>query len=590
MRRTPCRASRPTSPWWRRGAFGASVLLAVLVPAAVLAQIEVRASVSSDRVRVGESFTLSVTATGSQSVAAPALANLDGFQARYVGPSTQVSIVNGQMSASVEHRYALTAQREGEFVLGPFTVAHAGQVYETNTVRVAVGAGVDVGDSAGESLRLVLEVPRPQVFLHERVPVEVTLYVGDVTARDVHFPALQASGVSIESFAQPSRATQVIDGRRYEVLRFRGAIVPLQAGRRALGPATMNLNLVQQQRHFFFAQRQAVELRSNAVDLDVLPLPAAGRPQDFSGAVGRFALEVAATPLEVDAGDPITVHITLRGDGNFASVTPPSYTDAPGLRVYAPQLVESGDPSMRQYEQVVIPESGAFDLLPSLRLAYFDPNTRAYALATGPAIAVQVRDSALAPGVAESTLGPGDAAGARQRRESLGRDIVYIKDHAGPLLDRHERAARWWWLLLWQPLPLLFYAGVVLYDRHRRRLSSDERYARSTRAGRAVRRTLADAEKALDAGETKRFFDAFESGLRDYLSARLGLPPGAIDAERLAAAGVAENTRLAVNEIFATCEQARFAPSADAAAPRDLLERARTVVADLERRRGWRLG
>lgn len=559
-------------------------------PSPAQGELSVRAYASSERVRVGEAFTLGIEAKGSQSVPAPALANLEGFQARYIGPSTQVAIVNGQVSASVEHRFALTAQREGEFVLGPFTVAHAGQTYETNSVRVVVGAGTDTADVGGEALRLVLSIPRHRVYLHERIVVDVLLYVGDVTARDVHFPTLQTSGMSIEGFGQPSRATQMIDGRRYEVLRFRGAAVPVQTGTRPFGPATLNLNLVQQQRNFFFAQRQAVELRSEAIDLEVVPLPAQGRPDDFAGAVGRFALEVSASPTTVDAGDPVTVRITVRGDGNFANLAPPAFAEADGLRVYAPQLVESGEAGVRVYEQVVIPEGTQIDALPGLRLPYFDPDAERYAVAQTAPIPLHVRDSGRASGVAEALGAPGGVVRPESRQAPLGRDIVYIKDEPGQLLHERERRARWWWLLAWQPVPVLFYIIVLLYDRHRRRLTSDERYARSTRAGRAVRRRFGEAEAALAAGDTARFFDELEGGLREYLSARLGVPRGAVDVERVRSAGVGETEGASIASIFAACEQVRFAPVSAAAQPQELLAAARAVVVTLERKRGWLFG
>lgn len=559
-------------------------------PSLALGELSVRAYASSEQVRVGEAFTLGIEAKGSQSVPAPALANLEGFQARYVGPSTQVAIVNGQVSASVEHRFALTAQREGEFVLGPFTVAHAGQTYETNSVRVVVGAGVETAEIGGETLRLVLSVPRHRVYLHERVTIDVLLYVGDVTARDVHYPTLQASGMTIEGFGQPSRATQVIDGRRYEVLRFRGAGVPVQTGTRPFGPATLNLNLVQQQRNFFFAQRQAVELRSEAIDLEVVPLPAQGRPDDFAGAVGRFSLEVTASPTTVDAGDPVTVRIIVRGDGNFANLTPPAFAESVGLRVYAPQLVESGEAGLRVYEQVVIPEGAQVDALPGLRLAYFDPDAERYAVAQTAPIPLHVRDSDRASGVAEALGAPGAVVRADSRHAPLGRDIVYIKDEPGQLIHERERRSRWWWLLAWQPVPILFYIVVVLYDRHRRRLSSDERYARSTRAGRAVRRRFAEAESALAAGDSERFFDELEGGLREYLSARLGIPRGAVEVERLRMAGVGEAEAASIAAIFAACEQVRFAPISAAMQPQELMASARAVVASTERGRSWPFG
>src|SRR5262249_56847351 len=90
---------------------------------------------------------------------------------------------------------------------------------------------------------------------------------------------------------------------------------------------------------FFYGgpPRQPVELTSQPLVLDVLPLPEQGKPADFSGAVGRFSLDVRGAPLDVTAGDPVTMTYTLRGDGDLSSVAPPAIAGSDTLRVYPVQ-------------------------------------------------------------------------------------------------------------------------------------------------------------------------------------------------------------------------------------------------------------
>lgn len=582
---------RPSPRRWHLFAVVALLLAAVATPAPAVADLTVTATVSNQRVRVGETITLAIEAVGTQSVAAPALEAVDGFHARYLGPSQQVSIVNGQISARIQHRYALTAQREGQFSLGPFSLEHDGRTYATAPVVVRVSpasAGQEAGaetDVDGEPLRLTLSVERPRVYLHERVPVDVTLYVGQVTARDLQYPSLPADGVSIEPFGQPIRSAQVVDGERFEVLRFRTAVTPLKSGSLVLGPARTSLNVVRRPQNFFFTQRQPVELASAAVTLEVLPLPEAGRPDGYSGAVGTFQVDVAAQPTEVDAGDPVTVTITLRGDGNLAQLQPPAYSAGEGLKVYDPQLADGSGEQVRVYEQVVIPESAAVTALPPLRFSYFDPSSGTYRTAASAAVPLVVRASER-----DTDRQIVSAAGVERRRdpEAFGRDIVYIKDEPGSLVRRDDAGIRWWVLLLWQPVPVLLYVATLWYDRRRRRLSGDERFARATRAGRTARAALARAEAALAGADAGAFHDVLESGLREYLGAKLRLPPGAVDSERLRAAGLSAELVDTIVAVLGTCEQARFAPMGGSEDRAQLLERVRAVVRDMERDRSLR--
>ena len=91
------------------------VLLLILYSATAFADdISVSASVDRKLVPIGGAIRLTVSISGTQSAAQPELPDIQGFQARYVGPSTQVSFVNGQMSASVSHIYSLVALKVGK--------------------------------------------------------------------------------------------------------------------------------------------------------------------------------------------------------------------------------------------------------------------------------------------------------------------------------------------------------------------------------------------------------------------------------------------------------------------------------------------
>jgi len=59
----------------------------------------------------------------------------------------------------------------------------------------------------------------------------------------------------------------------------------------------------------FFGRYEAypLELKSTEIPITVLSLPQEGKPEGFDGALGNFQLNVEATPLEVKAGDPITL-------------------------------------------------------------------------------------------------------------------------------------------------------------------------------------------------------------------------------------------------------------------------------------------
>ena len=168
-----------------------ALALGLLFATAARADLSVHATVNPRRAQVGEPLSLIIEVSGAQNVTAPALGAIDGFDVQYVGPSTQVSIVNGQVNASVQHRYSLVPMRAGHFSLGPFSVEYQGKQYQTAPVSVDVGAAnqppapgqqraapqgqAAKGGSGNQAIRVTLSVPRQEVYLHEPVPIDVRL-------------------------------------------------------------------------------------------------------------------------------------------------------------------------------------------------------------------------------------------------------------------------------------------------------------------------------------------------------------------------------------------------------------------------------
>jgi tetratricopeptide (TPR) repeat protein len=587
------------------------VLLVLLSATAAHADISVRASVNPRRAVVGESLSLTIEVTGAQNVTAPALGNLDDFDVQYVGPSTQVSIINGEVSASVEHRYSLVPKRQGHFTLGPFAVEYQGKQYQTSALSVDVGAanrpppaapqaqpGQPAKEAgAGQQLRVALSVPQKEVYLHQEIPVDVRLYIGNVRVSDVQYPTLPGDGLSIDKFPEPSQQRQEIDGQVFQVVRFQTTVIPLRAGTLTLGPAAVHLSVLSRRRggtfndpffNQFFqndpfnTERRPMDVHSDPVTLTVLPLPEEGKPAGFSGAVGHFTLQVTASPTQLNAGDPITLRMNLTGTGSLADAQPPALTSTQSFRTYEPRAGKA-EGSARSFEQVLIPNDSNVHAIPPVRFSYFDPQTRGYRTLESQPIALVVHPP---QNVAGAEVVTGGAPATRTLpEEKLGRDIVYIKDDPGRLVPQADAWYRSLPFLAWQPVPLLLLAAAVWYDRRRQRLSGDLRYARFTRAGKHAKQALAAAERALAAGNRQQFYDALSRTMQEYLAAKLDLPPGAIDADAIAGRGVSAEVARRVRDFFTTCEQVRFAPGASDGDMRGTLALAQEVIKQLERTR-----
>lgn len=572
------------------------VVLVCLATAPAAAAVSVRATIDPARLAVGETADLAVAVEGTQRASTPAIASTGGLTVSYVGPASQMSFVNGRMTASVTHHFSVVATKPGRYAIGPITIEADGSRHDAGTVSLeVVPGGAAAGAGGGDQLVLELDVPRTDVYVGERIPIGVRLLVGAVRVTDLQYPQIPGDGFALEKFPEPAQKREQTERGLMQVVEFRTTLTPLKNGPLVVGPATMPLSLVSQSRRnrgFFggmFDESRPMQLSSEPVTLNVRPLPSEGRPADFSGAVGQFTFAVTASPLDVATGDPITVRSVVQGEGSLGGVAAPAIPGSPALRVYPVQPSQTDDQRQRVFEQVVIPLADGPTTLPGLRFTYFDPTARAYRTIAPRPIALTVRPSAQAQVAPEVVGGRPVAPAVPTRPETLGRDIVFIKDALGTLRPtgfRWYRTAGWWIALV---LPVGLWAFATTGARRRRRLTDDQRYARFTRAGRAAKVAIADARAALGRGDVARGHDAVAAAMRDYLAAKLDLPPGTVGETapvRLRAAGIDGAVAERVAELFASCEAVRYAPTGAAAADLErALSHADAIVRALERAR-----
>src|SRR5262249_53248312 len=154
-----------------------------------------------------ESADLAVSVDGTQNTPTPQIANAAGLSVSYVGPSSQMTFVNGRMSSSVTHHFSVVGTKVGRYAIGPITVDADGKRYDAGTVSlevVAAGGGGAAAGGAGDQVTLEMSLPRTEVYLRERLPLSVRLLVGAVRVTDPQFPQVPGDGFSVEKFPQPS--------------------------------------------------------------------------------------------------------------------------------------------------------------------------------------------------------------------------------------------------------------------------------------------------------------------------------------------------------------------------------------------------
>jgi hypothetical protein len=575
--------------WVARVAVWLVVISAAVTAPALAQDVSVRAYLDRNQVGINQLFVLNVEISGTQEAESePELPDLSTF-ATYLGSgtSTSMQMIGGRTTVSLTIQYRFQAAKEGAFEIGPVEVEAGGKTHRTEPLKITItttpmparpGARPEESiELEPEDLFVTAEVNRRTTYENEPVIVEYRIYTR-VNVDSYSISRLPGTaGFWVEEFTESGspRVERVVrDGVQYVTAPIRKvALFPTGPGKRTIEPLAIEAQVRVRRRSrdpfrdFFgeslFGTRVPVGVASEPVDIEVLPLPAEGRPVDFSGFVGRLELSGSLDRAEAETNEAVTFRLRMKAEGNVRALSEPEIAFPADFEVYPPDVSENVDRSgnrvsgTKTFEYVLVPRAPGAKTIPTVELSYFDTSRRAYANAATKPLAVEV--------TGEAVEGPVVAGRARGGIEQLREDIrfIHIATPRFRRVDRSLFAAPGFWIVLL--LPLLTVGGALGLRRHRDRLEGDVAYARHRRAGRMAKRRLADARSLRSAGTQREFYAEVGRALEGFLGDKLNLAEAGLITEEARAQLQARSVPAeAVDEYFAclgVCDRQRFAPS-----------------------------
>jgi len=308
-------------------------------------------------------------------------------------------------------------------------------------------------------------------------------------------------------------------------------------------------------------------LDSDPLALQVRPLPREGELPGFTGAVGVFKLDPPTLSTNtIRVGEPVTLTVTVRGEGNLPRLVPPPLPRLRDWQIFAgrpdnapPQLIAAR--GFATFQFTLIPNSDTLKQTPVIPFSFFNPDTGTYADLSLPARPISIRPGTAPPDAAalvERTGGSPD----EEERLKLSAAATNAGRALGSLVPHQQRG----WFPAAQFAPVLLFIALWAWDRQRRFHAAHPEIRRRRQARKTMRREWAALRHAAALGDTARFAACAVNALRAACAPHYPAEPRALvsrdvlpllDETERAGAG-AESVR----KIFAATDASRFAVAA----------------------------
>lgn len=587
------------------------LILLLLTLQGAFAQVEFKAVPSKTSLGINERLRVEFTMSSDGDNFNPP--SFQGFKVS--GPSQMISNswINGKHTFSKAYTYILTPTAKGSFTIGQATIEVEGKTYKTSPFKVTVGNAVaepqqnnnsryspydpfgqqqQEAPPKGDGIHLVAEISKTSPYVNEPVTVVYKLYVSHTTSvtgwRETASPQYNdfwSQSIDVKKLVVEEGKYQG-ENYRYVVLR-KTVLYPQKSGRLEIEPLSLNIDLEAPtgRRDWFGRPEYAPSnkvVSAGKKFINVKALPEAGKPADFTGAVGDLSFKVTPSKTTLKSGESLKLTVSVSGKGNLKLFTLPKPVVPAALEMYDPEHKEdvttplSGMEGAISDTYTIVPGNKGKYPIKGMSFSYFNPATGKYKTISSDEIMLNVLQGAAQPGN-DST-----AVASEQVKITEPFAFIALNTRLQPMDKAQFFGSGLFFSLL--AAPFLMIPLIIAFRRRKEAIDRDVAGNRMRQSNKLARKYLGDAKKQL--GNKEPFYIALERALHNFLKAKLNIETSEMSKDRIQELLLSRNARPeTVNEFIAlmnSCEFARYAPSSDTAMQKDY-DTAVNVITALEK-------
>ena len=397
------------------------LLIAALIAQTLAAEITVQTRFSQQQVAMGNPVQYIVEITETSNSSRPELQSISSLPINDTGglrlqngrssSNSSTQIMNGRVVHQVTRSAIMDVVAPG---IGAYTIP-AFQMVIDGTSYTAPAAQLQVVENTqGELVFIRTNIPET-LYLGQTTAIELELFI----ANGVRSARIRDYDFTADGFEIPTQlpenereSRETFKNRSYQVISWPIEITPLSTGPQDVAfqfllsaqmPNASSQGSSQRSPFGgslfddFFARTENFPVYSSQT-VNVLPVPAAGKPESYTGAIGSFIMNVTTDVQESEVGEPIMLSVKLSGKGNFSRIQAPKLAPDSNWKVYEPegQIEQPDQPNgvvSKRYDYVMVPRKAGELETPEVHFAYFDPSSKTYTELEGPSIPINVAPS-----------------------------------------------------------------------------------------------------------------------------------------------------------------------------------------------------
>ncbi|MGR3219107.1 MAG: BatD family protein [Candidatus Anammoxibacter sp.] len=577
------------------------VLMFVMELTAFAEEIQLVASVDKTVLTTDDSLSLKITVTGAANVRQPQLPDLQGFNLIF-GPSisSRTSIANGAISFSKGFTYVLKPKFTGKLTIGAFTIRHNGKVYNSNTINIEVLSKTANARKRNDSQSLdfaqkvfvEFTTDKNEAYIYEQVVLSFRLfYQAGLPITDLEYVEPETRNFIKDAMGKQRQYEVVRNGIIYNVIELKSALFPVVTGELKIMPAKVQCNLLVKSRrrrrsgtdifgdpffdNFFGGNKKKYQIKrqTRSIKLLIKPLPEKDKPSDFNGTVGVYSLEVEIKPTKVNVGDPLTVTMTVRGEGNIQAISEPvlqSYNEK-DFKTYPAEIdttiysKKEGIKGEKVFKKVIEPQNDAILQTPRFSFSFFNPILEEYKTLSYEPIPIEIATSEIETPI---RLYVRETNNDKEQVSIMTKDISPIMANLTSFNDQGKLLYKSYGIFVMFFTPIVAVIVSLFTQRYRKKLKTNVSYTRKKRAHSVVKKRLMGIKRGMENVTPEECYSNLSNAIAEYIADKFNITAASISPDSvtkiLGMHNVQEGTINKLVELLDLCDYGRFAKDVNA--------------------------
>jgi len=508
--------------------------------------------------------------------------------------SIKTSYVNGEREFSKTYSYFLKPLKKGKLKINQASIEIDGELYKSLQIEVLITDSVkQPSDSTtqyynDDDIELRALISKGSPYLNEPITVVYKLYykapINISDARETETPKFKDFWSQTIKIPQLKVQREIYKGQNYNVVEWRKVVLyPQKIGDLEITPLSLNLVLdVPTDKRDFFGNviyDQTSQLISTGMRrIIVKDLPQQGKPNSFSGAVGKFEFDVILNKNSLRATESFQAELKVKGNGNLKLFDLPDILVPNSMELFEPEREElistnlSGmSGSVSKFFTVIPRFQGNFPI-EEVEFSYFDPETEKYKILKSPRLTIDVYDG---PVISNTNIN--DNSNIITSNDSFR--FIKTKGNLTEIKNDIFFQSRFFYVIATTPFVLLLSLLLFTTYKKNRKKSSNELIRIQERQ---INRMIDSAKESI--GDKVSFYDKIEKAIMKSLIVKFSIRMESLNKEKIEQIGkekgLIKEDIILIIKLIENCEKAKYSRSSDSLMNKDL-ENAKKAISSI---------